>query len=131
MDWPKLPDGTIDWMTVFQAPKTGLVAQIEQATTAAQLKACFALIIDSLFSRKGDGDIRATFHATSEELFGNATDDSLLGAQKVKLRMIMMRLMNERIHRSRAHAVVAAGEGTAEDEARLAGDNPLAALDDA
>ena len=36
MDWPKLPDGTIDWMTVFQAPKTGLVAQIEQATTASR-----------------------------------------------------------------------------------------------
>jgi hypothetical protein len=131
MEWPKLRDGTIDWMTVFQAPKTGLIAQIEQSTTSAQLKACFAVIIEALFSRKGDGEVRDVYYATSEELFGDATDDSLLAAQKVKLRMIMMRVMNERMQRSRAHALVTAGAGTAADEARLAGDDPLSALKDA
>lgn len=129
MDWPTLPDGTIDWMTVFQAPGTGLIPQIEQSTTAAQLKACFAVIIEALFSRQNDADVRAAYHATSDELFAGA-GDSDLRAQKVKLRMIMMRLMNERMQRSRAYGAVKSGRASAEDEARLAGDNPLAALGD-
>lgn len=131
MEWPKLPDGTIDWMTVFQAPGTGLIAQIEQARTSAQLKACFGVIINALFSRKNDVEIREAFLKSSEELFGEEPDDEDLGAFQIKLRMIMMRLMNERIQRSRAHVAVKAGKGSAEDEARLAGDNPLAVLDGA
>ena len=131
MDWPKLPDGSIDWMTVFQAPDTGLIAQIAQATTSAQLKDCFAVIINALFSRKNDAEIREAFLTTSEELFGNEPADEGLGALQVQLRMIMMRRMNERSQRSRAHIAVNAGKGSAEDEARLAGDNPLAVLDGA
>jgi hypothetical protein len=128
MDWPALPDGSVDWMTVFQAPRTGLIAQIEQATTAAQLKACFSVIIEALFSRKNDTEIRATYHKVADELFGDETDDSALDAQKTKLRMVMMRLMNDRMQRSRAHIAVKAGKGTAADEARLAAVDPLAAL---
>ena len=133
MDWPKLPDDTIDWMTVFQAPGTGLIAQLEQATTSAQLKACFTVVINALFSRKNDAEIRTAFLTSADELFGeqvDETDDSDLGAQQVKLRMIMMRLMNERMQRSRAHTAVKTGTGSARDEARLADDNQLAALDD-
>ena len=128
MDWPALPDGTVDWMTVFQAPRTGLISQIEQSTTSAQLKACFSVIIEALFSRKNDAEIRAVYHQVSEELFEDEADDSALDAQKTKLRMVMMRLMNDRMQRSRAHAAVKAGSGSAEDEARLADINPLAAL---
>jgi hypothetical protein len=131
MDWPKLPDGTIDWMTVFQAPETGLIAQIEQATTSAKLKACFSFIIKVLFSRDSDAEIRETFLKTSEDLFGDEPNDADLDALKVKLRMIMMRLMNERIQRSLSHVAIQSGKGSAEDEARLAGDNPLAALEGA
>ena len=131
MDWPKLPDETIDWMTVFQAPETGLIAQIEQATTSAKLKACFSFIIKVLFSRDSDAEIRETFLKTSEDLFGDEPNDADLDALKVKLRMIMMRLMNERIQRSLSHVAIQSGKGSAEDEARLAGDNPLAALEGA
>ncbi|MEX2618455.1 MAG: hypothetical protein WD767_20405 [Alphaproteobacteria bacterium] len=128
MDWPALPDGTVDWMTVFQAPGTGLIAQIEQSTTSAQLKACFGVIIEALFSRRNDSEIRAAYHKVADELFGNAADDSALDAQKTKLRMVMMRLMNDRMQRSRAHVAVQAGKGTAADEARLADVDPLAPL---
>jgi hypothetical protein len=41
---------------------------------------------------------------------------------------VMMRLMNDRMQRSRAHIAVKAGKGTAADEARLAAVDPLAAL---
>lgn len=29
MSWPKMPDGTVDWMAVIQNPETGLVSLIE------------------------------------------------------------------------------------------------------
>ena len=38
MDWPKLPDGSIDWITVFQVPDTGLIAMIDQADASAKLR---------------------------------------------------------------------------------------------
>ena len=94
-------------------------------------QACFSFIIKVLFSRDSDAEIRETFLKTSEDLFGDEPNDADLDALKVKLRMIMMRLMNERIQRSLSHVAIQSGKGSAEDEARLAGDNPLAALEGA
>ena len=62
MNWPKMPDGTVDWMAAFQYPETGLVSLIEQADTSDKLRACFITVIDSLFSRKNDADVRQTYY---------------------------------------------------------------------
>ena len=86
------------------------------------------MIIEALFSRRNDSETRAAYHKVADELFGNAADDSALAAQKTKLRMVLMRLMNDRMQRSRAHVAVKAGKGTAADEARLADVDPLAPL---
>lgn len=123
MDWPKLPDGTVDWMTVFQDPKTGLISLIEQADTSSKLRACFVYVIDSLFSRPDDEDIRETYYVVLEETFQGASDAKALGAQKTKIRMVMMRVMNDRIKLAREYVTQKAAEDAAEAKSGSSKDN--------
>jgi hypothetical protein len=119
MAWPKLPDGSVDWMIVFQAPKVGFMSLLDEADTTEKLQACFSVIIDSLFTRKGDEEVRDSYHEAATVLFGdNETDEHALAGQKLKLRMVMMRVMNDRIHRARLHAEAVAQEKESESEAR-------------
>ena len=69
MNWPKLPDSSIDWMTVFQAPDAGLIAMIDQADTSAKLRDCFAYLIDVLFSKENDRRIHDSYWEILEETF--------------------------------------------------------------
>lgn len=104
MDWPTLPDGTVDWMTVFQAPQTGLIALIEQADTSEKLRDCFAYLIQVLFSRDDDEELRQSYLEILQETFKGPGGGNALRAQKTKIRMVMMRLMNDRIRLAREHA---------------------------
>ncbi|NKB60200.1 MAG: hypothetical protein GKS00_28170 [Alphaproteobacteria bacterium] len=125
MSWPKLPDGTVDWMTVFQHPKTGLTSLIDQADTSDKLCACFRYVIDTLFSRDSDEGIRQTYYKILDETFEGASDEKALGSQKTKIRMVMTRVMNDRIKLAREY--VASQAGTGEDESRREEDaNPEA-----
>lgn len=118
MDWPKLPDGTVDWMTVFQAPQTGLIALIEQADTSEKLRNCFAYLIQVLFSRDGDEEIRQSYFKILKETFQGPGNDSALNAQKTKIRMVMMRLMNDRIKLAREYVLAKSQETDDSDDAR-------------
>jgi hypothetical protein len=69
MEWSTMPDGSVDWMTVFQLPKVGFLPFMERAGTCEKPCECFLLIIDLLFTRIGDVDILATYHKTAEEFF--------------------------------------------------------------
>jgi hypothetical protein len=129
MEWPTMPDGSVDWMIVFQAPKVGFLPLMEQADTCEKLRECFLLIIDSLFTRGGDADIRTSYHETAEELFAGESNERALSGQKVKLRMVMMRVMNDRITRARDHEAMKANEEAAEGDSRQAGEDPKAALE--
>lgn len=114
MPWPELADGTVDWMTVFQDPKTGLIPLLDEADTSEKLRDCFATLIESLFSRDGDESIRQTYFEILEETFEGASGEKALKAQKTKIRMVMMRVMNDRIKRSREYASMKAMEGEAD-----------------
>ena len=122
MDWPKLPDGTVDWMTVFQAPQTGLIALIEQAATSEKLRDCFAYLITVLFSRDDDEEIRQSYFEILKETFQGPGGESALRAQKTKIRMVMNRLMNDRIKLAREYALAKAKraeEGEGDENRRL------------
>ena len=108
MDWPKLPDGNIDWMTVFQAPDTGLVAMIDQSDTSAKLRDCFACLIDVLFPKEVDKKIHDNYGEILEETFQSGSGACALKGQKIKIRMVMMRVMNDRIKIARGGQVPAA-----------------------
>ena len=114
MPWPKLADGTVDWMTVFQDPKSGLIPLLDQADTSDKLRDCFATVIESLFSRDGDESIRQTYFEILEETFEGGASEKALNGQKTKIRMVMMRVMNDRIKRSREYASMKAAEGAEE-----------------
>ncbi len=115
MGWPTLPDGTVDWMSVFQAPDNGLIALIGQANTSKKLKNCFTFTINSLFSRDADKDIRQSYADILEKTFQGA---SALDAQKTKIRMVMLRLMNDRMKKSRENAATETAES--DDEPKTA-----------
>lgn len=115
MDWPKLPDGTVDWMTVFQDPKAGLISLIEQADTSDKLRACFVYVIDSLFPREEDEEVRGTYYAVLDETFKGGDGVKALGGQKTKIRMVMMRVMNDRIKVAREYAAKKAAEKSVEE----------------
>lgn len=118
MDWPKLSDGTVDWMTAFQDPKTGLISLIDQADTSDKLRACFIYVIDSLFPQDEDEDVRETYYAVLEDTFQGASGAKALGAQKTKIRMVMMRVMNDRMKVAREYVAKKAAEKSAEDGSR-------------
>lgn len=52
--WPKTPDGTIDWETVFESPDTGLIAMVSTANSHDMLYKVTETVIRQLFTRKGD-----------------------------------------------------------------------------
>lgn len=116
-------------MTVFQAPRVGFLPMIEQSDTCEKLRACFLLIIDSLFTRNADEDVRQTYYETAADLFAGASDEQALSGQKVKLRMVMMRVMNDRMQRAREHMASKAREDAAKADARIMDQNPVTALD--
>ena len=115
-------------MTVFQAPNVGFIPMIEQADTCEKLHACFLLIIDSLFTRAGDADVRQAYHATAADLFGGANDEQALSGQKVKLRMVMMRVMNDRTKRAQEYVEAKARAAAETEDARGTEQNPTSAL---
>jgi hypothetical protein len=123
MSWPKMPDGTVDWMAVFQNPETGLVVMIEQADTSEKLRACFITVIDALFSRKNDADARQTYYDILADTIPQDADSEALGAEKIKLRLVMYRVMNDRITRSREYAARKAAEGAGQDNIRRGDDD--------
>lgn len=126
MDWPKLPDGTVDWMTVFQDPKTGLISLLELSDTSDKLRDCFRYVIDALFTREDDAAVRQTYYDILEETFDVEPGEDVLGGQKVKIRMVMMRVMNDRIKLAREYAEAKAAESAGEGADRRAEDAPSA-----
>jgi hypothetical protein len=113
MDWPKLSDGTVDWMTVFQDPKLGLIPLINQSDTSDKLRDCFRYVINALFARDNDTEVRETYYGILDETFDLDEEDAAdaLGGQKIKIRMVMMRVMNDRIQLAREYAALKAAEG--------------------
>ena len=118
MNWPKMPDGTVDWMAAFQYPETGLVSLIEQADTSDKLRACFITVIDSLFSRKNDADVRQTYYDILADTIPDDAELQVLEAEKLKIRLVMNRVMNDRIIRSRDYAARKAAEGAGKGKTR-------------
>ncbi len=60
-DWPRLPNGTVDWETVFETPPNGLIHLIENANKPNLVIDCTAMIIQTLFARESDEVMRGKF----------------------------------------------------------------------
>jgi len=130
MTWPRLNDGSIDWMTVFQQPPSGFIPYLDKAATSEQLRDCYKVIIRSLFTRKDDEEYRKTYYDIMEQLFEGKKDGSQLMAQKTKLRLVMNRMMNDRIRKAREYAEKQKKISQGMKESRSAPEAPEAVLKD-
>jgi hypothetical protein len=74
-NWPRLPDGTVDWEIVFEHPSDGLIRLIEDASKSETLIECTAVIIQSLFARDSDGDMRAKYTKMLAKLSASENND--------------------------------------------------------
>ncbi len=128
MGWPKLVDGTVDWMTVFQDPRSGLIALMEQSDTSDKLRDCFRYVIDVLFSRDDDAPLRVTYYGILEDTFEGGSDESALNGQKIKIRMVMMRVMNDRIKMAREYVAAKAAKEASADGSRRTEDSQSPAI---
>ncbi len=124
--WPTLPGGSVDWLTVFQHPETGLMTNVERADTPKKLQACMHVILHALFSRDSDASVRRTFLASTNELFTGK--GSTLEAKKAKISLLLTRIMYDREERAHAYAELQASKKDPKDEQRLEEDDPLKAL---
>lgn len=52
--WPQTPDGTTDWEVVFEDPDTGFIQLIDQSPTPDILRQTTTVVIEKLFTRRGD-----------------------------------------------------------------------------
>lgn len=126
--WPILPDGTVDWATVFEATDTGLIALIDGADTEDKLKACCQVVIHHLFQRDSDASYRFEYLRHLDQLFTVTGSGEFLLTLKGRIRVLLRRMKTERMERALAHARQRNGNTTAEDRRRLAEDDPLAPL---
>jgi len=54
--WPRTPDGTTNWEVVFESPDTGLIPLIAKAQSVEALHLSTTVVIEKLFTRRGDED---------------------------------------------------------------------------
>jgi hypothetical protein len=128
MSWPTLQDGTVDWAEVFENADNGLIQLIDTADDEAKLKACCHVVIHSLFQRDADAAFRASYIQRLDTLFDGVGAAENLITIKGRIRVLLRQMKAERMQRALAHARQKQGTATAEDERRLAADDPLAPL---
>ena len=108
---PRLPEGSVDWDHVFDAPETGLVARIEQSRSSQDLQSAMQLILKTLFNREGDAERRAVFTNLVSEILVQAkkTKSSAAAAMaEVKARVIQILHSIKEDRQKRARKALAA-----------------------
>jgi hypothetical protein len=130
-DWPRLPNGTVDWETVFEAPKNGLIELIEEANKPQTVIDCTAMIIQSLFARDSDEVMRGKFTQKLVNISTTNADD--LPKTISETVTVLRGIKEDRIARAAdwaAHSVRRSSENErAERDERLAEERKLRAND--
>jgi len=98
---------------------------VERADSPEKLQACMNIIVEALFSRANDADVRRSFTASVKELFSRK---GTLVAKKAKINILLSRIMYDRQERAQLYAQQQAGKVDEQAEQRLKEDDPLQAL---
>ena len=61
-------DGTVDWETFFDAPDTGIISMVNSAAKVDGLAKIMTVVIDHLFQRQDDGELREGYHRMVREI---------------------------------------------------------------
>jgi len=96
--WPKLPNGTVDWELVFEDPDTGLIRLIEAARQSKTLIDCTAMIIQTLFTRDSDEDVRSQYTKKLAIVATSSVDN--VSGMATHTSAILRSIKNDRIKRA-------------------------------
>jgi|GEM_PF-801509 len=98
--WPKTPDGTTDWEVVFEDPQTGFIQLIAQSPSAETLRLTTTVVIDTLFTRRGDEHEVARLKNQLESIL-NSPDD--IATQQAGVSGLLRQIKDARIEKARVY----------------------------
>ncbi len=124
MSWPTLDNGTVDWVSVFNDPETGLIAMVNRADTPDKLRACYHITIHGLFSRKSDEEVRNQYLYELDKYFTIKQDDRHITGLQRQIRSLFQEIMRVRVERARVSAFLKEKR----DDGRIPDDDPLGLL---
>jgi hypothetical protein len=78
--WPQTPDGTTDWEVVFEDPQSGFIQLVAQSPSADTLRLTATVVIDKLFTRRGDEVEVTRLKNELELILGIPSDISVMQA---------------------------------------------------
>ena len=98
--WPKTADGVTDWEQVFEDPEHGFVALVDKAETVDVLKQCATVVIQQLFTRKGDEVERDRATNLLERVTDSDAIAAELGAKKRLVSSLLRNIKGERLEKA-------------------------------
>ena len=124
MSWPILENGTVDWVSVFNDPETGLIPMINRADTPDKLRACYHIAIQGLFSRESDKEVHDKYLYELDKYFSVDQDDRHITGLRKQIGKLLQAIMRIRVERARTYALLKEWG----DERRVPDDDPLELL---
>ena len=114
LDWPKTPDGTIDWETVFEKPGTGLVPLVSSANNHDLLFKLTANVIQQLFTRKGDqAEVERFLHELTRIITAAEKASSTVESTRTAVIDLLRRIKQGRIDKAAAYVEAKKAEQSA------------------
>ncbi|HEY9080073.1 hypothetical protein [Magnetovibrio sp.] len=98
--WPKTPDGTTDWEVVFEDPQSGFVQLIAQSPSAETLRLTTTVVIDKLFTRRGDETEVTRLKNQLESILAEPVD---IAAKQKGVSGLLRQIKDARIEKARVY----------------------------
>jgi len=115
--WPKTTDGTTDWEAVFEDPTGGLIQLVVQAQSVDALDECTRVVIQSLFTRKGDeAEVRRSLVALDAIMTGGRESSDVIEV-RAAVENLLRRIKGERIDKARTYIAQKRGKQALERRA--------------
>lgn len=98
--WPKTPDGTTDWEVVFENPDTGFIQLVAKSPSPEVLRQATTLIIDKLFTRRGDEDEVVNLKNQLESILTNPGD---IASKQTGVSGLLRQIKEARVEKARVY----------------------------
>lgn len=102
-DWPQTPDGTIDWETVFEDPKTGIIPALSAANNKDALHKGTVAVIRQLFTRKNDEIQVERFLKELTVIVGEVQGSEDFPKMQEAILNLLRRIKDGRVEKAAAH----------------------------
>lgn len=112
---PVKPDGTTDWKVAFEDPEKGFIVLITAAQSPEVLRQAATVVIQQLFTRKGDSALVETLTAELDRIVPEGADAAGLDAMCEGVANLLRGIEEERIAKADAYAKREAGEDVADE----------------